>query len=131
VADICAQVYASGLLDKIGVDPHGIGSILEAIEGQDIPADKVIGISQGWRLTASVKTTERKLAEGGLLHGGSPLMAWCCSNARVEARGNAVIITKQISGAGKIDALMAAFNSVSLMALNPESAGEAFQMFVI
>jgi phage terminase large subunit-like protein len=131
VADICAQVYASGLLDKIGVDPHGIGSILEAIEGQDIPADKVIGISQGWRLTASVKTTERKLAEGGLLHGGSPLMAWCCSNARVEARGNAVIITKQISGAGKIDALMAAFNAVSLMALNPESAGEAFQMFVI
>lgn len=131
VADICAQVYASGLLDKIGVDPHGIGSILEAIEGQDIPADKVIGISQGWRLTASVKTTERKLAEGGLLHGGSPLMAWCCSNARVEARGNAVIITKQISGAGKIDALMATFNAVSLMALNPESAGEAFQMFVI
>jgi phage terminase large subunit-like protein len=131
VADICAQVYSSGLLDRIGVDPAGIGAILEALEANDIPSDKIIGISQGWKLTSSIKTTERKLAEGALIHGGSALMAWCCGNAKVEPRGNAITITKGGSGSAKIDTLMATFNAVSLMALNPQSAGEAYQMFVL
>jgi phage terminase large subunit-like protein len=131
IADVCSQVYASGLLDRIGVDPAGIGSILEAIDAQEIPADRVIGISQGWRLNSAIKSTERKLAEGGLLHGGSAMMNWCAGNARVEARGNAILITKQSSGAGKIDPLIASFCAVSLMALNPQSAGEAYQMFVL
>ncbi|SPW23567.1 Phage terminase-like protein, large subunit [Cronobacter sakazakii] len=49
------------------------------------------------------------------------MMAWCVGNARVEPKGNAILITKQASGKGKIDPLMALFNSVSLMALNPEA----------
>jgi len=39
----------------------------------------------------------------------------------VEPAGNAIRITKQISGTGKIDPLMAAFNAVALMAMNPEA----------
>ncbi|MBZ3655531.1 terminase [Salmonella enterica subsp. enterica serovar Senftenberg] len=41
------------------------------------------------------------------------------SNARVEPKGNAILITKQASGKGKL-ILMAIFNAVTLMALNPE-----------
>lgn len=119
VADICDQIEMSGLLDKIGVDPAGIGAILDALVARDIPQDKVIGISQGWRLGGAIKTTERKLAEGVLVHGGQPIMNWCCGNARVEPRGNSILITKQASGSAKIDPLMALFNAVSLMALNP------------
>jgi phage terminase large subunit-like protein len=119
VADICLMVEQSSLLDKIGVDPAGIGAILDALVACGVPQDKIIGISQGWRLGGAIKTTERKLAEGTLIHGGQPIMNWCCGNARVEPRGNSILITKQASGAAKIDPLMALFNAVSLMALNP------------
>lgn len=119
VAAIVARVYGSSLLDRIGVDPHGLGGILDAIVAADVPADLVTGISQGWKLTGAIKTTERKLAEGALWHGGAALMAWCVGNARVEPRGNAVMVTKQGSGFAKIDPLMALFDAVALMALNP------------
>lgn len=121
VADIVSTVYESGLLDKVGVDPSGIGAILEALSEAGIPEDKVIGISQGWKMTGAIKTAERKLAEGVLVHGGQALMAWCCGNAKVEPRGNAVIITKQAAGSAKIDPLMALFNAVTLLSLNPET----------
>ena len=120
VADICGMVEASGKLDKIGVDPHGLGGILDALEEAGIPADKVTGISQGWKMTGAIKTVERKLAEGAFHHSGTRLMAWCCGNARIVPVGNAVSITKQASGAGKIDPLMATFNAASLLALNPQ-----------
>lgn len=121
VAEIVAKCEASGLLDKVGCDPAGLGGILDAMVEADVPQDKVIGISQGWKMTGAIKTTERKLAEGGLLHGGQALMAWCVGNAKVEPRGNAIVITKQASGTGKIDPLMATFNAVTLLSLNPET----------
>lgn len=121
VADICALVEASGLLDKIGVDPAGLGGITEALAQADIPEEKMIGVTQGWKLTGAIKTAERKLAEGVLVHAGQPLMAWCAGNAKIEPRGNAVIITKQAAGTAKIDPLMAMFNAVTLMSLNPET----------
>lgn len=123
VAALTAQVEHAGLLDKVGIDPSGVGGILDALVEAGVPQEKVIGISQGWKLGGAIKTTERKLAEGGLIHGGQPMMAWCCGNARVEPRGNAILITKQASGSAKIDPLMAAFNAISLLAINPPSLG--------
>lgn len=122
VADIVEQIDAAGLLDKVGIDPAGVGGIAEAIEQRGIDPAKIFGVSQGWRLGAAIKTAERKLAEGALIHGGQKIMAWCCGNARVEPRGNSILITKQGSGSAKIDPLMAMFNAVSLMMLNPEAA---------
>lgn len=121
IAEICAQVEASGKLDKIGVDPAGIGGIVDGITQAGVPQEKIAGVSQGWRLGGSIKTTERKLAEGGLIHQGSPMMAWCVGNARVEPRANSILITKQASGNAKIDPLMALFCAASLMAMNPAS----------
>ncbi|MNY02945.1 Phage Terminase [compost metagenome] len=123
VADIVARCEASGLLDKVGCDPAGLGGILDAMVEADVPQEKVIGIRQGWSMTGAIKTTERKLAEGALVHGGQPLMAFCVGNAKVEPRGNAILITKQASGTAKIDPLLATFNAVTLMSLNPEGMG--------
>ena len=66
--------------------------------------------NQHWKLTDALKTVERKIADGW--HGGQQLMSWAVANARVEPKGNAIIITKQASGSAKIDPLMAAFNAV-------------------
>ncbi|ABP60911.1 terminase large subunit [Enterobacter sp. 638] len=131
VAEYVSRIHVAELLDKIGIDPSGVGQILDALIEADIPADAVVGVSQGWRLGGAIKTTERKLAEGVLIHAGQPLMAWCVGNARVEPKGNAILITKQASGKGKIDPLMALFNAVSLMALNPEAKKQDYQVLFI
>jgi len=49
-------------------------------------------------------------------------VAWAVVNARVEPKGNAILVTKQASGSAKIDPLMAAFNAIAWMAANPASA---------
>ncbi|HCA5171044.1 TPA: terminase large subunit, partial [Acinetobacter baumannii] len=47
---------------------------------------------------------------------------WAAGNARVVMVGNGMRITKQESGVGKIDPLIATFNAVALMSSNPEPA---------
>lgn len=131
VCDIVERVFDTGLLDKIGVDPVGIGAIFDELVARSIPEDKIVGISQGWKLGGAIKTTERRLAEGKLKHAEQPLMSWCVSNCRVEPRANSILITKQASGSAKIDPVMALFNAVSLMALNPAAAHKKFQMLFI
>ncbi len=123
VASLVFQIDQAGLLHEAGLDPAGIGAILEALVGMGIDPEKVVGVSQGWRMGGAIKTTERKLAEGGLHHAAQPLMDWCCGNAKVEPRANSILITKQASGTAKIDPLMALFNAVSLMAANPPALG--------
>lgn len=123
LAAIVARINQAGLLDKVGLDPAGIGAVLDALADVEIDEEQVVGISQGWKLTGAIKTTERRLAEGTLIHCGQPLMAWSCGNAKGVPSANAFLITKQASGTAKIDPLMATFNAVSLMALNPEARG--------
>lgn len=130
VADLVEQCEVTGLLNLIGVDQAGIGSIVEAIESRGINQDRIVGIPQGWKMVGSIKTVERKLAEGAFEHGGTSLMQWCAGNAKVEPRGNAIIITKQAAGSAKIDPLLATFNAATLMALNP-APKHKLQMFFV
>lgn len=128
---IVAQIAATGLLDKIGVDQHGLGGILDSLVGTDdepgpVVMDDIVGISQGWRLNGAIKTAERRLSNKTLVHGGRPMMAWCVGNAKIVQVGSAISITKQASGFAKIDPLMALFNAVQLMALNPAGKGRSF-----
>lgn len=123
LAKLVKRCEDSGLLDQVGCDPLGLGGVLDALAKEEVSREKIVGVPQGYKLHSAIKTGERKLAEGVLVHGAQPLMAWCVGNARVEASKNAVIVTKQASGSAKVDPLMATYNAITLLSLNPEGVG--------
>jgi phage terminase large subunit-like protein len=121
LVEIVERIHKANKLAGVGLDPAGIGAVVDALAEKNIAGDDlIIGISQGFSLQGAIKTTERKLADGSFIHGGQPMMDWVIGNAKVEPRGNAIMITKQAAGAGKIDPLMATFDAVQLMSRNPE-----------
>ena len=124
VADLVEQIHETGLLpdeNGIGVDTVGIAQIVDELNDREIGGERIIGISQGWKLSGAIKTAERGLSDQTLLHAPQRLMNFCVGNAMVEPRGNATTITKQAAGNMKIDPLMAMFNAIAIMSQNPEA----------
>lgn len=119
VAELVRLIHEAGLLDKVGVDPAGVGGIITALKDVGIPEEIIEGVSQGWRLSGSIKDTEGMLSDGVLFHANQPLMLWCAGNAKVEQSGNAMVITKKQAGTAKIDPLVALFTAIALLRLNP------------
>lgn len=125
-ADIVMHLTATGRLAAkfaIGVDDYGVVSTVEELVTRKFDRARIVGVSQGWKLSGAIKTTERQLAGQNIVHSGSRLMAWAVGNCKIEPKGNAVSITKAASGTAKIDPAMALFNAVTLMAANPEASG--------
>jgi phage terminase large subunit-like protein len=124
VADLVERIWKADLLptkDGIGLDPACVTAIIDEIVSRQIPDDLLRATRQGAvSMQPAIHGTERKLKNGTFWHGGTGMMAWCVGNAKTEQRGNAVLITKEVAGKAKIDPLMAAFNAVQLMSLNPE-----------
>lgn len=118
-AQTVASIYNSGLLYGVGIDPDKEGAVLDHLVSAGVPEELCKKVSQGARLAGPILTTERKLAENVLRHRGRPMMAWSVGNAKIQATGNAIRVTKQASGTAKIDPLIAVFNAVALMELNP------------
>lgn len=131
LALIAKRIYDSGKMDKIGLDPLGIGGLLDALLAVGIPQELMVGVAQGYKLAGYLQTTERKLAEANLYHAGQPLMTWCAGNARIVMRGNGLMVTKQESGTAKIDPLIATFNAVALMSMNPTPVKKDYNVFFV
>lgn len=126
VADICEKLFLAGILPEangIGLDSAGIATLLDALASRGMDQPLVTAVTQGWKLQAAVLTLPRKLKDKTMRTSGQPLMDWAVGNAKVELRGSNYLITKQASGAAKIDPLMATFNAAMLMFLNPTAAG--------
>lgn len=143
IEDACAQVVSlvkviedagklgtleDGKKKAIAVDAASIKQTLDALNEAGYSDDQICAVSQGWRLGATIKSGELYLSSGVWLHAAQPLMDFCVSNAKVEPKGNAVLITKKASGSAKIDPLMAALNAIEVMSRNPVTHKE-FQVF--
>lgn len=130
-AAIVARIAQAGKLDRVGLDPLGIGSLIDSMLEAGVPQDKIIGVSQGYKLAGYMQTAERKLAGGELQHAGQALMTWCAGNARIVMRGNGLMVSKQESGKAKIDPLVATFNAVALMSENPDAPSDGPSVFFV
>lgn len=121
VAELCKKINDSGKLDSIGLDPLGIGTLIEELTAVGINEDKLIGVSQGFKMAGYIKTSENKIARKHLLHADQDMLTWSVGNARTVVRGSGTMISKAESGTAKIDPVIGMLNGVALMSLNPEA----------
>jgi phage terminase large subunit-like protein len=126
-AAICRKVFDSGLLPEaggIGLDSAGIALLLDALEAEGLEQPLTQAVLQGWKLQTAITSVPLKLEDRRFLHGDQPLMAWVIANAKQVLKGSNYIVSKEISGACKVDPLFALFNAAMLMFLNPEAAAK-------
>lgn len=117
------EVLDAGLLGGVAADPAGpYGDLVDHLDAIGVTQENKLltGVGQGYRLMNAIKTSERRLANGTLVHSGSTLMAWCVSNLKIEPTATAIRATKQNAGDAKIDPAMALFDAVETMTTNPE-----------
>ena len=133
VSEIVDKVFKAGLLPEkygVGVDPVGIGAILNALNAMGISDDVIMPVAQGYRLNAAILGSERALKDGTLRHDGSAMMNWCVTNVKIELKGNAVVMGKSQAGIAKIDPLISAMNAFTLMSRNPQSSGSGLKGYI-
>lgn len=126
LAQMVRVVMDTGLLAGIGIDPAKIAALQAALVAEGVieaePDPKFfIKVRQGWSLYGAMLNVERAMAEGRYEHADQPIMDWNVGNAKVVQRGNAMLVTKEVSGKAKIDLVMSSFNAMELMSYNPPS----------
>lgn len=118
-----AKIVASGLLppkDAFGIDPNNAAAMFEALDEAGLQPEQIKRLRQGPALAPGVWGLELKLDNGTFTHCDQALMAWCAGNAKIVRSGNAVMVTKQVSGSAKIDPLIALIQAAILMSWNPQ-----------
>ncbi len=131
---IIKRVDDAGLLACVALDPEGpFGELVDALAEIDITEEKekIIGVPQGYRLMNAIKSTERKLANGTMLHAKSGLMDWVVQNVRIEPTATAIRATKQNAGDAKIDPWAALMDGATIMVRNPVISAPTYQMFFV
>lgn len=132
VVALCVKLRDAGLLPEkggIGIDKLGLPGLIDALVAAGFKTLEEGGtltpIQQGGYLNPAIVGLAWKLSDGTLLHADQPMMDWCIGNAKIELKGSARAVTKQVSGTAKIDPVVATFNSAILMSRNPVALGHS------
>lgn len=131
LAELVGQVHKTDLLCGIGIDPARIASLKTALQNIGIDTEDAkffIKVRQGWSLYSAMLWVERAMAEGRYKHCEQPVVNWSVGNAKVVPRGNAMLVTKEISGKAKIDLVMSSFNAAEVMSYNPASRSGGYTL---
>lgn len=125
VVELIDDINREGLLYSVSVDPAGLGELVDALAAIGVTQDggQLVGAPQGYAMMNAIKTAERLLGRRRMWHSGLGLMDWAVGNLKIEQTATAIRATKQNAGDAKIDPVMALFNAVVVMSLNPEAPG--------
>jgi phage terminase large subunit-like protein len=133
IVEIVQRVKDAGVLASVALDVEGpYGEFVDALAGIDVTeaSEQIVGIGQGFRLMGAIKTVERKLANGTMVHAPSALMSWCVGNVKIEPTATAIRATKSNAGDAKIDPVCAMWDAATVMVKHPDSA-PTYEMFVV
>jgi phage terminase large subunit-like protein len=129
IVAIIEKINVAGLLACVAIDAEGpYGEFVDALAEIQITEEneQIVGIGQGYKLMNAIKTTERKLANGTLVHASSRLMNWCVKNVKIEPTATAIRATKQNAGDLKIDPWCALQDAATVMVKNPEAGRSVY-----
>lgn len=129
IVDVVEKINNAGLLACVAIDSEGpYGEFVDALDDIGVTEEggQIVGIGQGWKLMNAIKTTERKLANGTLMHAKSRMMAWCVKNVKIEPTATAIRATKQNAGDLKIDPWCALQCAATVMIKNPVPSSSVY-----
>lgn len=133
IVSMIVRINEARLLACVAIDPEGpYGELVDALDqiGINEESEQIVGVGQGYKLMNAIKTTERKLTNGTLLHSPSKLMDWCVGNVKIEPTATALRATKQNAGDAKIDPWCALMDAATVMVRNPVPQHKpTFQLF--
>lgn len=124
LAVMVARIVASGLLPEknaVGIDPNKAAAIIEALTQVGVTDAMLRRLRQGVELASAVYGLDFKLADATFWHADQALMSWVVGNVKVERKGNADLVTKEIAGSAKIDPFIALLEAAILMSWNPRA----------
>ncbi len=126
IIEVIQRIKDAGLLYCVSVDPAGLGEMIDALADIDILQENsehgsnfVVGAPQGYAMMNAIKTAERRLVNGTLVHADQRLMNWAVGNVKIEPTATAIRATKQNAGDAKIDPWMALMDAVTVMMKGP------------
>ena len=124
IIEIVQVIKDRGILAHVAVDPAGLGELGVSLSeiGVTLESELLKGAPQGYAMMNAIKTAERNLAKKMLRVAPSAMMRWCVSNLKIEPTATAIRATKQNAGDAKIDPVMALFDAVTFMSLNPQAS---------
>ena len=120
-------------IERIGFDPWHADLLIDQLVNEDgFAATQVLEVRQTYQgMSSGAMKVEAEVLAGNVDAHGSPLLAWCASNAVVQRDGKDNIYPVKKKSRGRIDPIMAFVIAVNLFLRMPPDRSPDYQIFVL